>query len=265
VISSASPIAALSRRDRVVISSCLVLLIVLAWTYLVHLDRQMSAANQHDRMMADMGMTMDMRWSAADVFFTFAMWTVMMVGMMTASAAPVVLLFAGIERGRNAQRAPGVVLAFGAGYLLVWTAFSAGAALAQWALHQAAMLSPVMSTSSALVSGAILIAAGVYQLTPFKGACLTHCRSPLGFLMSHWRDGTAGALRMGIAHGTYCLGCCWALMCVLFVVGVMNLVWVAAMTIFVLVEKIGPAGAFVTRVAGLAMIASGAYVWSVGL
>ena len=212
-------------------------------------------------MMADMGMTMDMPWGAVDVFFTFAMWAVMMAGMMTPSASPVMLLFAGMHR-RSAQRAPGVVLAFGLGYLFVWAVFSAGAALAQWALHQAAMLSSEMTTSSARLGGVILIAAGVYQLTPWKRACLTHCRSPLGFLMSHWREGTAGALRMGLDHGTYCLGCCWALMCVLFVVGVMNLVWVAAMTIFVLVEKIGPAGAFVARAAGVAMIAAGVFVWT---
>lgn len=240
-------------------------LTALAWTYLVHLDHQMSTAMEYDRAMADMGMTMDRPWSAADVFFTFAMWVVMMVGMMTASAAPVMLLFAGMHAGRGAQRTPRVVFAFGAGYLLVWTLFSAGAALAQWALHQMAMLSPSMTTSSARLGGTILIAAGVYQLTPFKGACLTHCRSPLGFLMSHWRDGKAGALRMGIEHGTYCLGCCWALMCVLFVVGVMNLAWVAALTIVVLLEKIGPAGVFVARVAGVAMIASGALAWSANL
>jgi predicted metal-binding membrane protein len=250
----------LSRRDRAIITSCLVLLTALAWTYLVHLDRRMSAAMEHDRMMADMGMTMDMPWSAADVLFTFAMWAVMMVGMMTPSAAPVMLLFAGMHAGRG-HRAPRAVFAFGSGYLLVWTAFSVGAALAQWALHQAATLSPAMTTSSARLGGVILISAGVYQLTPLKGTCLTHCRSPLGFLMTHWRDGTAGALRMGTEHGAYCLGCCWALMCVLFVVGVMNLVWVAAMTIFVLLEKIGPAGALVTRVAGVAMIGSGVFVW----
>jgi len=260
MISSPAYTGVLSRRDRVVISSCLVLITALAWSYLVYLDRQMSAAMAHDRMMADMGMTMDMPWNAADVLFTFAMWAVMMVGMMTPSAAPVMLLFAGLHRGRGAHRAPRVVIAFGAGYLLVWTAFGAGAAMAQWGLHQAAMLSPAMATSSARLGGAILIAAGVYQLTPFKGACLAHCRSPLGFLMSHWRDGTAGALRMGITHGTYCLGCCWALMGILFVVGVMNLAWVAAMTIFVLVEKLGPAGAFVARVAGVAMIAAGTLV-----
>jgi predicted metal-binding membrane protein len=123
------------------------------------------------------------------------------------------------------------------------------------------MLSPMMTTSSARLSGAILIAAGVYQLTPFKGACLTHCRTPLGFLMSHWRDGTAGALRMGMAHGAYCLGCCWALMCVLFVVGVMTLLWVAAIAIFVLVEKVGPAGAIVSRVAGVVLIAFGLWAF----
>jgi len=219
----------------------------------------------YDRAMADMGMTLDVPWSAADVFVTFAMWVVMMVGMMTASAAPVLLLFARTHAGRGGSRAPLAVFAFGAGYLLVWTAFSAIAAVAQWALHHLAMLSPSMTTSSARLGGAILIAAGIYQLTPFKRACLAHCRSPLGFLMSHWRDGNLGALRMGIAHGTYCLGCCWALMCVLFVVGVMNLVWVAAMAIFVLLEKIGPAGAIVARVAGVAMIVCGALVWSARL
>ena len=241
------------------------LAIALAWTYLVHLDRQMSAAMEYDRAMAAMGMAMDKPWGAADVFFTFAMWTVMMAGMMTPSAAPVMLLFAGMHAKRSTRRVPGVALAFGAGYLLVWTLFSAAAALAQWALHSLAMLSPSMTTSSARLGGAILVAAGVYQLTPFKGNCLANCRSPLGFLMSHWRDGTAGALRMGIAHGIYCLGCCWALMGILFVVGVMNLVWVAALTIFVLVEKIGPAGPLVARAAGVAMIAAGAFVWNAHL
>ena len=200
-------------------------------------------------------------WTALDAALTFAMWAVMMVGMMTASAAPEVLLFAAIHRGRGARRAPRVVFAFGAGYLLVWTAFSAGATLAQWGLHRAAMLSPTMTSSSARLNSAILIAAGIYQLTPVMGACLSHCRSPLGFLISHWQDGMGGALRMGIEHGTYCFGCCWAVMCVLFVVGVMNLVWVAAIAAFVLMEKIGPAGTFVARAAGVAMIAAGALVW----
>jgi len=196
-----------------------------------------------------------------DGALTGVMWTVMMVAMMTPSAAPVILLFAGTQRARRAARSPIVTAVFGAGYLLVWTAFSAAAAAGQWALHQAAMLSPSMSTSSAWLGGGILVAAGIYQLTPTKRACLMHCQSPLGFLMSHWRDGTAGALRMGISHGLYCVGCCWALMCVLFVVGVMNLAWVAALAIFVLLEKIGPPGPLVARLSGGIMIAAGILIW----
>lgn len=119
------------------------------------------------------------------------------------------------------------------------------------------MLSPAMAASTPQVAGAILVAAGAYQLTPWKGACLTHCRSPLGFFMTNWREGQLGAIQMGVRHGAYCLGCCWALMCVLFIVGVMNLVWVAVLTGFVLLEKIGPAGTVVARVAGAAMVLVG--------
>lgn len=254
-----------SRRDSIVISACFVLLAALAWAYLIHLDRQVSAAMQEDRLMAEMGMAMDVPWTLTDAALTFVMWAVMMVAMMTPAAAPVVLLFAGAQRLRGAERIPGIAVVFGAGYLLVWTAFSAAAAAGQWALHQAALLSPTMSTSSAWLGGGILIAAGIYQLTPSKQSCLTHCQSPLGFLMSHWRHGTAGALRMGIAHGTYCVGCCWALMCLLFVVGVMNLAWVAGLAIFVMVERIGPVGTFVARVAGGAMIVAGVLSWTHGL
>jgi predicted metal-binding membrane protein len=212
---------------------------------------------EHDLMMSEMGMTMDMSWTAADVFFTFAMWAVMMIGMMAGTAAPVLLLFAAARARRDEFGVRPAVLMFGLGYLTVWVGFSACAALAQWLLHQTAMLSPAMAASSPYLAGAILIAAGGYQLTPWKGACLTYCRSPLGFLMTNWRDGRFGALQMGVRHGAYCLGCCWALMCVLFVVGVMNLVWVAALTGFVLLEKVGPAGTIVARVAGAAMMLAG--------
>jgi predicted metal-binding membrane protein len=185
------------------------------------------------------------------------MWAVMMVGMMAGTAMPMLLLFAGAQAGRGQRGAPLGALIFGLGYLTIWTGFSAFATFAQWALHKAAMLSPAMKTSSPRLAGVILLAAGAYQLTPWKGACLTHCRSPLGFLMTNWRDGKWGAIRMGLVHGAYCLGCCWALMCVLFVVGVMNLAWVAALTVFVLLEKIGPAGAIVARVAGAAIAVLG--------
>lgn len=240
-------------------STCVVLLTALAWLYLFRLDREMAPMMEHDQMMADMGMAMDMSWTTRDVMFAFVMWSVMMVGMMTPSAAPAILLYAGAQRGRG-TRGVGPIVLFGAGYLLVWLGFSLVSALVQWALHEAAMLSPAMSMASAGLGGAILIAAGIYQLTPIKGACLRHCRTPLGFLMSHWRDGAGGAIGMGLKHGAYCLGCCWALMTMLFVVGVMNLMWVAALTIFVLVEKLGPAGAVIARVAGVAMIVAGGVI-----
>jgi len=256
-VPSPPPVAVISGRDRILISTCLGVISVLAWVYLVHLDRQMSASMEHDTMMAQMGMAMDMPWTTADMFFTFAMWAVMMVGMMAGSAAPVLLLFAAAQARRAEHGVRLAVLLFGLGYITVWVGFSACAALAQWGFHETALLSPAMTATSPYLAGAILIMAGAYQLTPWKGACLTHCRSPLGFLMSHWRDGKLGALRMGLSHGAYCLGCCWALMCVLFVVGVMNLLWVAALSAFVLVEKVGPRGVLASRLAGVAAAAAG--------
>jgi predicted metal-binding membrane protein len=256
------PVASLSRRDRILIFGYVAAVTVLSWGYLFYLDHQMSSARQHDKMIMEMGMSMAMPWTTADIFFTFAMWVVMMVGMMAGSALPVMLLFAGAHTRRGGGRAPVIVLIFGLGYLTVWVGFSACATLAQWALHHAAVLSPEMAASSPQIGGAILCVAGVYQLTPFKRACLMHCQSPLGFLMTRWRDGTSGALRMGMRHGAYCLGCCWALMCVLFVVGVMNLVWVATLALFVSFEKNGAAGAVVARVAGAAMIVVGVLLFA---
>jgi predicted metal-binding membrane protein len=234
-------------RGRVTILSCVFLITVLAWTYLIRLDREM-------------GMVMNMPWSAVDVFFTFTMWSVMMIGMMTPAALPVLLLYARTSAGRaEGSMSPSVSL-FALGYLTVWLGFSASAALAQFALHQSALLSPSMTVLSPRFGGAILFGAGLYQLTPLKRACLAHCQSPLGFLMSHWRDGKIGALEMGLRHGVYCLGCCWAIMCVLFAVGVMNLAWVAVLAVFVLLEKIGPSGAIVSRVGAVIMIAAGGFV-----
>jgi len=256
-VHSPSAIAPIPRRDRFLIASCILLITALAWAYLIHLDRQMSSAMDYDRMMAAMGMTSDFVWSPADVFFTFAMWAVMMVAMMSGAATPVILLFAAVHRRRDVRRVPLAVLLFGSGYIAIWAGFSACAALAQWALHEATLLSPAMKTSSPYLGGAILLGAGIYQLTPFKGACLTHCRSPLGFMMTGWREGALGAFRMGLQHGAYCVGCCWALMCMLFVVGVMNLAWVGALTVFVLLEKAGPAGGMLARIAGAGMIIFG--------
>jgi predicted metal-binding membrane protein len=185
------------------------------------------------------------------------MWVVMMVGMMAGSAMPVILLFAGAHAQQGKRAVRQLALLFGLGYAATWTGFSASATLGQWALHDAALLSPMMAMSSAAVGGVMLCAAGAYQFTSLKRTCLTHCRSPLGFLMTHWRDGRIGAFQMGIRHGVYCLGCCWAMMLALFAVGVMNLTWIAALTLLVLMEKLGPAGVTVARIAGVILIGAG--------
>jgi predicted metal-binding membrane protein len=232
-------------------------LTILAWAYLLHLDRQMSEAMAYEIQMADMGMSMHAPWTIADGWFTFGMWAVMMFGMMAPSAAPILLLAAKSRVSANPAGTRWMPLFFGAGYMLVWVGFSAIAALVQWILHDAALLSPMMSAASPRVGGAILVGAGLYQLTPLKHACLKHCQRPLDFLMAHWRSGRAGALRMGAHHGVYCLGCCWALMGVLFVVGVMNLAWVAALAVFVLIEKLAPAAIVISRIAGAAIVVAG--------
>lgn len=253
---------ALPPRDRLFVWGCMLAIAALAWGYLIHLDRSMAPAADHDAMMAGMGMAMPMPWTAADLLYTFAMWVVMMIGMMAPAAAPVMLVYAGLQRRREKRRLPPTVLSFGLGYLAVWTGFSAAMTLVQWALHEALLLSPAMAMSSRMAAGAILCVAGLYQLTPWKRTCLTHCRSPLGFLMTNWRDGKRGALTMGMRHGAFCLGCCWALMGVLFVTGVMALVWVAALALLVLLEKVGPAGLQVARLSGIVLIVTGALlIW----
>jgi len=241
---------------RRVIGLAIAAVTLLAWVYLFHLSRQMSAAAADETMMAAMGMAMTAPWTWTDLLLTFVMWTVMRVGMMAPSVTPVLLLAANAPRSERHVIPP--VLLFGAGYLLVWVGFSAIATVTQWLLHAGALLSPAMAASSPRIAGAILIGAGLYQLTPLKNMCLTHCRSPIDFLMSHWRGGRAGPIRMGVHHGLYCLGCCWALMAVLFAVGVMNLLWVAGLALLVLVEKMLPATVLVSRMAGAALLIAGA-------
>ena len=171
---------------------------------------------------------------------------------------PVILTFASVNRRRLAQQRPFVPTAiFLCGYVVVWTGFSVLAALIQWGLHAAALLSPMMVGTSPILGGLLLVVAGVFQWTPLKNACLRHCRSPLGFLMTDWREGRSGAFIMGLRHGSYCTGCCWLLMALLFVAGVMNLLWVATITVFVLVEKALPRGDVVGRVAGGVLVIAG--------
>jgi len=235
---------------------------MLAWIYLAYLATGMS--DMESALMAgaaEASMPQMHAWGPVDVLLTFVMWSVMMVAMMVPSAAPMVLVFARMNRQRRADSAPyRPTAAFLLGYLLVWTAFSAGATGLQWGLHAAALLSPMMVSTSPVLGGVLLAAAGLFQLTPLKRACLSHCRTPLHFFMGEWREGTRGALVMGVRHGTYCLGCCWVLMTLLFVAGVMNLVWVASITVFILVERVLPRGELVGRVAGLALIVAGLVV-----
>lgn len=198
-------------------------------------------------------------WGSSDFLFIFLMWTIMMVGMMVPTAIPTTLVYSAVARkaaGQGAVVAP--TLVFVAGYVTVWTMFSLGATLAQWGLDRAALLSPMMVTTSPAIGASLLIVAGLYQLTPLKRACLSHCRSPAHFISAHWRPSTSGAFRMGIEHGTYCLGCCWLLMGLLFVGGVMNLLWIAVIAVFVLLEKIVPHETLPARVGGLTMILTGA-------
>ena len=225
----------------------------LAWIYLLVMARSMGAD--------PMAMMSLHTWTAVDFGLMFAMWTIMMVGMMLPSAGPTTLVYAAVARKAAREGTPiAPTAAFVAGYLAMWTLFSLGATFAQWGLEAAALLSPTMVSTSPGLGAALLAGAGLYQLTPFKDACLEHCRSPAHFISEHWRPGTNGALRMGLAHGAYCLGCCWVLMGLLFFGGVMNLLWIAGITLFVLVEKIVPFGASGGRVAGIGMIVAGGVV-----
>ena len=242
------------RRERLIISGCLAAVVVLSWLYLIHTKAAMPDMDMPGMVMLDLH-----EWGPATVLLLFVMWSVMMVAMMVPSATPMILAFVTVNQRRQAANRPFVPVAiFLFGYLAVWTAFSAAATLAEWGLHQAAMLSTTMTATSTALNGGLLIAAGVFQWTPLKRACLNGCRSPLSFLMSKWRDGAGGAFVMGIRHGAYCVGCCWFLMALLFVAGVMNLLWVAVIALFVMAEKISPKGELLARAAGVGLVIAGA-------
>ena len=227
----------------------------LSWVYLFYDARRMTAG------VCEMCMPLAHAWSLHEVVIVFVMWAIMMVGMMTPSVAPALLLFANLNRQRRAAARPFVpTFAFLGGYLLVWTLFSLAATFLQAWLHRAALLSPAMVSRSPLLGGALLISAGIFQWLPIKNICLRHCRSPLDIFMTHWREGATGAVRMGFDHGLHCAGCCWLLMALLFVAGVMNLLWVAAITVLVLLEKVTPT-VWVSRLTGLGLAASG--VWMI--
>jgi predicted metal-binding membrane protein len=227
-----------------------------AWLYLYHLSATMPGMDMPD--MPGMVMLRDHAWAPLDVVLLFVMWTVMMIAMMVPAATPMVLTFAAVQRRRREQdRATVPTVVFLLGYAVVWTAYAAAAALAQWGLHEADLLSAAMASTSGRLGGALLLVAGVFQWTPLKQVCLSKCRSPLSFVMTEWREGRAGAFVMGVRHGAYCVACCWALMALLFVAGVMNLWWVAGLAVFVFAERVLPGGPAVGRIAGALLLLAG--------
>ncbi|MGH8750556.1 MAG: DUF2182 domain-containing protein [Burkholderiales bacterium] len=243
-------------RERLILFCALLALSAACWAWLIYQDWAM-----HHMEWVEMAMPASSTWNISDLALIFNMWAIMMAAMMVPSAMPLVLLFAAVNRRRRENSRPYTATAFFlGGYLAVWTAFSVCATLAQWALTAAAWMTPMMENAQHGFGAAVLVLAGVYQLSPFKQACLKFCRAPFEFLMTQWREGKSGAWVMGLRHGAYCTACCWLLMALLFVVGVMNLAWVAAISLFVLLEKILPSSRWLSYGSGLALI-----VWGVGL
>jgi len=240
------------RRDRVLVVSCLLLVVVLSWAYLLSGAGMMQA-------MGDMLMPMSTGpWTLGWAVLVLVMWAVMMAAMMLPSAAPIILLYAAIARRSSERGEPASASgAFAFGYIAVWAAFSLAATVLQYGLEKVALMSSMMQTTSIALAGTVLIAAGLYQWTPLKQACLRHCRSPLDFIVTYWRPGARGAFVMGLRHGAYCVGCCWLLMLLLFVGGVMNFAWIAGVALFVLIEKLVPAGHWIGRGAGILLVVWG--------
>jgi predicted metal-binding membrane protein len=262
-----SPLETVLRRDRWVVGGAIGILVALAWGYVLWLARDMDMGGMDMtgfRMIpAGIGIMLPASepWRAIEFAYVFLMWAVMMVGMMAPSAAPMILMYAGVGRRGKARGKPYAATSwFAAGYLLSWSGFSLAATVLQWAIERAALLDSRMAIDSNLVGAIVLIAAGVYQWTPLKDVCLAACQSPFQFLMRHggFRDQVRGCLLLGLRHGGYCVGCCWVLMALLFVGGVMNVLWIALLALLVLLEKLTPIGRWIARAAGTASVAAGA-------
>jgi predicted metal-binding membrane protein len=235
----------------------LTVVVALSWLYLAHMSVGMSGMGSpvtHHAVRMERALPLE-------ILFTFSMWSVMMVAMMAPTAVPAIGLFATLTGRRHPLQHPaGATAIYVSGYLAAWVGYSLFAALAQWALMRAMLISPMAGSNSATVSAVILLSAGAFQFTPLKDACLNQCRSPLAFFLAEWRDGRFGAFYLGLRQGIYCVTCCWTLMAVMFVVGVMNLAWMAFLTVFLLAEKVAPPAWQVSRVSGALLVAWGIWI-----
>jgi predicted metal-binding membrane protein len=243
------------KHERVVVATLIVVVPLLCWAWIAPMARDM-----YGTMQGPSAWMMTADWDAPHVLLLFAMWAVMMTGMMLPSASPLALLSAGALRASGDADVAGKTYALAAGYVLVWTLFSAAATALQRALASLLILTPMMEPATPVATAILLAIAGLYQLTPLKRACLTVCRSPLSYLVRHWPDRRFAAFRLGIRHGVYCLGCCWALMLLLFAGGVMNLAVVVGLALWVMVEKFLPFGERIAQVSGGIMLAAAAWI-----
>jgi predicted metal-binding membrane protein len=242
----------LATRERLILLGGIAGVLLLSWWYLLDMAAMMDAMP---------GMMSPAAWDADYFVMMFLMWAVMMVAMMLPSVIPVILLFQRVAQRSGASTRPLLRTGlFSTGYLVAWTGFSLLATLGQWVLESRGVLSADIAVINPLLGGGLLIAAGIYQWTALKYACLEHCRGPVRFLTERWRRSALGALRMGVEHGLYCIGCCLVVMALLFVGGVMNLLWIAALTLFVLIEKLAPAGRKTGRIAGAIAALAGAAI-----
>ena len=262
------------RRDRAVVITALVAVIALSWGYLLagagmgmsglemtRMSQLRIAGSVSEEDMTGVAMTTPAVWTPGYAVLMFFMWWVMKAAMMLPTAAPTILLFATINRKQRDTGHPHVATSiFALGYLAAWAGFSLVAVILQWGFERTGILSPMLVATNEMFGAFLLLAAGVYQLTPIKHACLRHCRSPLEFLSTHWRRGAGGALRMGLVHGAFCVGCCWFLMGLMFFGGLMNLYWVAGLALFVLFEKTLPAGHWLGYATGVALL-----IWGAGM
>jgi len=264
---AADTIEAVMRRDKLIVATSLSLLALIAWGYVLRLIGMMDMGG-----MAMPGMRMSSNpsevamfsslqpWNIAEATFAFIMWAVMMVGMMTPAAAPTILIYARVHRQASLDDSPLAATGyFAGGYFLAWIGFSLGATLGQWLLERSTLLDVTMRVTDHVFGGVVLIAAGLFQLSPVKDACLRQCQSPLLYIQRHggFNQGRAGSLKLGFDLGLYCVGCCWALMALLFVSGIMNILWIAGIAVFVLAEKLMPKLGILSRLAGAVLIAAG--------